>query len=71
VSGEALVVSQFTLYARQARRRKDLPAHSLPTAPWSCASDLPIADRRAFRCTGSFGAATERELDNEGSGDRR
>jgi D-aminoacyl-tRNA deacylase len=69
VAGEALVVSQFTLYADATRGRR--PSFVGAAAP-DCARDLcqRFADRLAERGvrtrTGSFGARMTVSLDNEG-----
>jgi D-tyrosyl-tRNA(Tyr) deacylase len=69
VRGEALVVSQFTLYADATRGRRPSFAGA---APPDCARDLcqRFADRLAGRGvptrTGSFGARMTVSLDNEG-----
>ena len=69
VGGEALVVSQFTLYADATRGRR--PSFVGAAAP-DCARDLcqRFADRLAERGvttrTGSFGARMTVSLDNEG-----
>jgi len=69
VGGEALVVSQFTLYADATRGRR--PSFVGAAAP-DCASRLcqRFADRLAERGirtrTGSFGARMTVSLDNEG-----
>ena len=69
VGGEALVVSQFTLYADTTRGRR--PSFAGAGAP-DCARDLcqRFADRLASRGvptrTGSFGARMTVSIDNEG-----
>ncbi|HYW24294.1 MAG TPA: D-aminoacyl-tRNA deacylase [Terriglobales bacterium] len=69
VAGEALVVSQFTLYADATRGRR--PSFVGAAAP-DCARDLFLrfADRLVERGvstrTGSFGARMTVSLDNEG-----
>jgi D-aminoacyl-tRNA deacylase len=69
VGGEALVVSQFTLYADATRGRR--PSFVGAAAP-DCARDLcqRFADRLAERGvttrTGSFGARMTVSLENEG-----
>jgi D-tyrosyl-tRNA(Tyr) deacylase len=69
VGGEALVVSQFTLYADVTRGRR--PSFAGAAAP-DCARDLcqRFADRLAERGlttrTGSFGARMTVGLDNDG-----
>lgn len=69
VGGQALVVSQFTLYADATRGRR--PSFIGAAAP-DCARDLcqRFADRLSARGirtrTGSFGAQMTVRLDNEG-----
>jgi D-aminoacyl-tRNA deacylase len=69
VGGEALVISQFTLYADATRGRR--PSFVGAAAP-DCARDLcqRFADRLASRSvptlTGSFGARMLVSLDNDG-----
>ena len=69
VGGQALVVSQFTLYADATRGRR--PSFIGAAAP-DCARDLcqRFADRLSARGihtrTGSFGAQMTVSLDNEG-----
>ena len=69
VGGEALVVSQFTLYADATRGRR--PSF-VGAAPPDCARDLcqrfaaRLAERGVATRTGSFGARMTVSLDNEG-----
>ena len=69
VGGEALVVSQFTLYADATRGRR--PSFVGAAAP-DCARDLcqrfadRLAERGVVTRTGSFGARMTVSLDNEG-----
>jgi len=69
VGGEALVVSQFTLYADATRGRR--PSFAGAAAP-DCARDLcrrfaeRLAERGVRTRTGSFGARMTVSLDNEG-----
>jgi D-tyrosyl-tRNA(Tyr) deacylase len=69
VGGEALVVSQFTLYADATRGRR--PSFVGAAAP-DCARDLcqrfadRLAERGVITRTGSFGARMTVSLDNEG-----